>query len=179
VVSSQPQLAVKRPLPAGRAVQDPEMGRRHPLCILPAEDNAINQKPSPRLLQRLGYRAGVAANGLEATVKVVTPVCAPVRPVPTATTARTTGVVQRRVRNDQAGVASTRLRAQGYSQRTLCSAICPRGDYNHDDLLIVDVRRRRPLARVAHWVDRARGYVGVDVAPDTPGTHRAPGSGPA
>jgi len=67
------------------------MGRRHPLCILPTGDNAINQKPALRSLQQLGYRADVAANGIEAIVKVVTPECASVRPVPTATTARTTG----------------------------------------------------------------------------------------
>jgi signal transduction histidine kinase/DNA-binding response OmpR family regulator/HPt (histidine-containing phosphotransfer) domain-containing protein len=34
--------------------------------VLVAEDNAVNQKVAVRMLERLGYRAGVAANGLEA-----------------------------------------------------------------------------------------------------------------
>ncbi|GAB4543895.1 MAG: hypothetical protein Fur002_16640 [Anaerolineales bacterium] len=56
----------ERPSAAGESAFDSQMAAAYPLKILLAEDNVINQKLAIRMLERMGYRADIAANGLEA-----------------------------------------------------------------------------------------------------------------
>ena len=64
-VLSKNKVPVKKHRDISSMQFDSSIGKQYPLKILLAEDNKVNQKVALRFLEKLGYRADVAFNGLE------------------------------------------------------------------------------------------------------------------
>jgi CheY-like chemotaxis protein len=62
------KLSTKKTTAPGKL--DPGLAARLPLRVLLCDDNAINQKVAARLLQQMGYKPDIAANGREALQKL-------------------------------------------------------------------------------------------------------------
>lgn len=66
ILSSFNQAKPAETVPAAPVILTAEFAEKHPLTILLAEDNLINQKLIIKVLNKLGYQPDIAGNGIEA-----------------------------------------------------------------------------------------------------------------
>jgi epoxyqueuosine reductase QueG len=59
------------------------------------------------------------------------------------------------------------LMKTGHSMCNLCWDVCHAGSYSHDDLFVMGIGRKRPLSRLAKWIDSIHEKAGVAVTPGT------------
>ena len=66
MVLNQTLTQAKSEEKGSKRILNDQFAKQYPLSILLAEDNVVNQKVALRMLEKIGYKADIAANGEEA-----------------------------------------------------------------------------------------------------------------
>ena len=170
VMGAPPDVEPTRPLITRHSLAEAR-GQARPR-VLVAEDNAINQKVAVRLLEKLGYRADVVANGAEAVAAVAQIPYAAVlmdcqMPEMDGFAATTVIRARRGERSRIPIIAMTANALQGDRERCLAAGM--------DDYVSKPVQLAALETALERWIPRGRP---VEIAAD-PATAAAPGSAPA